>query len=51
MTFDIDEVFECTGKKDVTCSVLGCVFYLPHKKEFIICSKFKLKDGYSIYKK
>ena len=51
MTIDVNEQYECTGNKDNTCSALGCVFYLPHKNEFIVCPRFKLKKEFVIYKK
>lgn len=51
MTIDINEHFECKGKRDNTCLALGCVFYLQHKNEFIVCSKFQLKKEFAIFKK
>ena len=51
MGLDVNEMFECTSKKNNTCSVLGCIFYVQHKKEFIICPSFKLKKEYAVYKK
>ena len=51
MTFKIDEVFECTGERDNSCFILGCVYYSKKENKFVKCKHFKLKDGYSIYKK
>ena len=51
MIFDIDEQFECTGERDNSCFILGCVYYSEKENKFIKCKHFKLKDGYVIYKK
>lgn len=51
MVIKIDELFECTGKRDNLCFILGCISYSEKSKKFIVCNHFKLKQEYAVYKK
>ena len=51
MTIDINEIFECTGDKDISCFILGCTYFDKKLNKFSVCKHFKLKKEYTVYKK
>ena len=51
MNIDVDEMFECTSKKNNTCLVLGCIYFDKKLNKFSVCKHFKLKKEFIIFKK
>lgn len=51
MITDVNEQYECTGDKDISCFILGCIMFDKKLNKFSVCKHFKLKNEYATYKK
>ena len=45
MNIDVNEMFECTSKKSISCFILGCIYFDKKLNKFSVCKHFKLKKN------
>lgn len=51
MKIDANEHFECIGDKNVSCFILGCIYYNEKSKKFEVCKHLQLKKEFAVFKK
>ena len=50
ITIDVNEQYECTEDKDISCFILGCIMFNEELNKFVICKHLQLKKEYAIFK-